>query len=141
MRTLAEQIGNKCIHFNGVCNPSCKAGVVYDDVRSKECGKGFARYPCFREGAALPCEKRRFRTPDEVEAAVADHKASVDRLNSGLSAVRDDAAKKGFSKGNGGGSAVPCPVCKSGALHYSVSGYNGHIHGRCSTKDCLSWMQ
>lgn len=44
-------------------------------------------------------------------------------------------------KGNGGGGFVSCPVCKSGTLHYTVAGYNGHMWGRCSTKDCVSWMQ
>lgn len=35
---------------------------------------------------------------------------------------------------------IECPVCK-GRLHLSQSSYNGHVHGHCETKDCLSWME
>ena len=35
---------------------------------------------------------------------------------------------------------IKCPKC-GGKLNYSVSDYNGHIHGQCETKDCLAWRQ
>lgn len=35
---------------------------------------------------------------------------------------------------------IECPVCK-GRLHLSQSSYNGHVHGRCETPDCLNWME
>jgi len=35
---------------------------------------------------------------------------------------------------------IECPVCK-GRLHLSQSAYNGHVHGRCATPDCVSWME
>jgi hypothetical protein len=35
---------------------------------------------------------------------------------------------------------IECPVCK-GRLSLSQSAYNGHVHGRCSTPDCLNWME
>lgn len=47
--------------------------------------------------------------------------------------------KKG-AKGCSG--AINCPVCsKPDALAFSRSGYNGHIHARCSTEGCVSWME
>ena len=36
-------------------------------------------------------------------------------------------------------SEIVCPKCK-GRLWYSISGYNGHVWGKCNTKDCLVWM-
>ena len=36
---------------------------------------------------------------------------------------------------------ITCPVCKTGKLRYSRFGYNGHVHARCSTKDCVAWME
>lgn len=37
---------------------------------------------------------------------------------------------------------VDCPLCgKLDALSFTVSSYNGHVWGRCSTKDCLAWME
>lgn len=35
---------------------------------------------------------------------------------------------------------IECPQCK-GRLHLSQSSYNGHVHGHCETKDCVSWME
>lgn len=151
MRTLAEQISNECTHYNGLSRPGmredsatrcCKAGVVYLTVKASEAvATGFARYPCFREGAAVPCGKRHFPTPEEVAAEVAERRARVERMSLGISAASDDAKARGYGKGKCGVGVVLCPVCKTGQLHYSVAGYNGHIHGRCTTPGCVSWMQ
>ena len=35
---------------------------------------------------------------------------------------------------------LPCPVCKSGDLHYEVH-YNGHIWGQCNTEGCVAWLE
>lgn len=35
---------------------------------------------------------------------------------------------------------IECPVCH-GKLHLSQARYNGHVHGRCETEDCLNWME
>lgn len=144
MKSLAEQISNKCTHFNGLGDDgkSCRAGVVYLTVMSRDpASKGFCRYPCFREGEGIPCDKRHFPTADEVAAEVAEHEEGWEQLELGINAATEDAKKQGFKRGNGGMGVVPCPVCKTGDLHYSVSGYNGHMHGRCSTNGCVSWMQ
>lgn len=142
MKSLAEQIGCKCVHFNGIREESraCNAGVVYATVKGQN-ATGFAAFPCFREGEAVPCGKRHYPTPEEVAAEVAEHEASTKRLMLGIQAAGEDAKKHGLKKGNGGAGSVPCPACKTGTLHYSVAGYNGHMHGRCTTADCLAWMQ
>jgi hypothetical protein len=38
-------------------------------------------------------------------------------------------------------SAMPCGVCRTGTLHYSISSYNGHIHAKCDTPKCIQWME
>jgi hypothetical protein len=35
---------------------------------------------------------------------------------------------------------LKCPIC-SGRLHLSQSAHNGHVHGRCETAGCISWME
>ncbi len=35
---------------------------------------------------------------------------------------------------------VECPVCK-GRLHLSQSSYNGHVHVKCSTPDCINFIE
>lgn len=140
MRSLAEQIANKCEHYRGLQHDTCAAGVSHASV-TDESGKGFERYPCFREGECLACDKRHFPTPEEVAKQVADIDAHMEQTGRGVAAARFDAEARGFKKGNGGAGSVKCPCCEGGTLHYSVAGYNGHMHGRCSTTGCVSWMQ
>lgn len=142
MKSLADQIGGKCVHFSGINgeNSACRAGVIYATVRGEKI-PGLAGYPCFREGEAVPCDKRRFPTREEVDANVAERKAYWNQLKLGIGAAADDAKKHGFKKGNGGCGSLPCPVCKTGTLRYSVANCNGHMHGRCSTNGCVAWMQ
>lgn len=40
-----------------------------------------------------------------------------------------------------GAGKMKCPVCHEGELQYSRGSYNGHVHARCSTKDCVAWME
>ena len=40
-----------------------------------------------------------------------------------------------------GAGNIDCPVCKQGVLQYSRSGYNGHVHGICTTDGCVAWME
>jgi hypothetical protein len=35
---------------------------------------------------------------------------------------------------------IECPAC-GGRLHLSQSAYNGHVHGKCETEGCVSWME
>jgi hypothetical protein len=44
MKTLRQQIESKCIHFNGLMNECCEAGVRYQTVKVKA-EKGM-RFPC-----------------------------------------------------------------------------------------------
>lgn len=43
-------------------------------------------------------------------------------------------------KKRGVSGVIDCPKCH-GKLHYSISSYNGHIHGKCETQGCVSWVQ
>jgi hypothetical protein len=37
--------------------------------------------------------------------------------------------------------AMDCPICGTGKLKYSRSGYNGHVLARCSTDNCVAWIE
>lgn len=43
------------------------------------------------------------------------------------------------NKNKGTKGEIECPKCK-GKLHYTISGYNGHVWGKCETENCLAWM-
>ncbi len=35
---------------------------------------------------------------------------------------------------------IECPACK-GRLHLSQAAVNGHVHAKCETAGCVSWME
>lgn len=126
----------KCRHFNGVQNKVCEAGVNYDDVTP---------IPCIgldnTEVRQAICEKKSCWTREEAINIEKKRAESTKKFVVALGAAHDDAKKKGLKQGHGGKDSLPCPVCKTGTLHYSVAGVNGHLWGQCSTKDCVAWMQ
>lgn len=124
----------RCVHFTGILHPKCDAGVLYADVRRPPAapGSGF-QFPCFSD-AGTECALR--KTPTLAEATEEERK-----MNEGfeftMAAIKLINAAVGKKRGVTG--TIECPKCK-GRLHYSVAGYNGHIHGKCATEGCLSWM-
>jgi len=37
--------------------------------------------------------------------------------------------------------SMVCPICRKGKLHFSIASSNGHIWARCTTDDCVRFMQ
>ena len=124
-------------------------------------------HPCFKHEHPLTdgCAKCRFPTPEEIKAhdeeatglikritiahkaIVADlerrHKAGDAKVQMNVTrhADFDDGYDDGPRNYISGGGVMDCPVCKTGKLHYSRASCNGHVHARCSTADCVAWMQ
>jgi len=59
-------------------------------------------------------------------AIVEKHKACMDDERCPSESIRD---------------TIECPICKEGTIHYSIASVNGHIHAKCTTGDCISWME
>lgn len=36
---------------------------------------------------------------------------------------------------------MDCPLCDGGKIRCIKSSYNGHTQGRCSTKECIGWIE
>jgi len=36
---------------------------------------------------------------------------------------------------------MDCPICKSGELQYARNSYNGHVQARCSSGNCVCWIE
>ena len=36
---------------------------------------------------------------------------------------------------------MDCPKCSEGIICYTISNYNGHCHGQCTTKGCINWTE
>ena len=130
----------KCVHFNGVQNKVCEAGVSYSTFEGK-------KFPCL--GNAFPndvrpvaeCDSRQPHTREESEAREAEIDAALNRGRIAVPAAHEHAKASGLGQGHGGYGELACPICKIGTLRYSVAGYNGHMHAACTTDKCVSWME
>lgn len=134
---------SRCKHFSGIMNDTCDAGVAYADVRKvrEPKGTGYA-LPCLADEGATTCEKCQFPTPEEVEAArklMAERIENTGKARAAIVTNLGGPWKKGMPSVRG---SIDCPCCgKAGGLHFSRAGYNGHIHARCETPECVSWME
>jgi len=156
-----------CIHFTGLREREscCKAGINYSEAFDINKPGILFRLPCIqyqtvaadgkstyiksgepsmrkeidRRGEAMsPCTHFREPTSEEVEA---DRRESDAFMNRTIVALK--VASKWRVKPNPAEDrrdVVECPICK-GKLHLSQSAYNGHVHGKCETDGCVSWME
>lgn len=134
-----------CIHYRYNRNlpagapDTCEAGVDYGQWR----GTKFDVRPCFldKSGQSKPgtvqCPKIRRPTPDEIAAHETWVKACLNRMEAVMAGIAD---WRKAHKGRSASEVVECPACK-GRLHLSISAHNGHVHGKCETKGCVSWME
>lgn len=122
----------RCIHFNGVMNPTCKAGLAYPKGQALPCIAPFS------PGIVQPsCPKYQATSREEVEKEEADFRIAIANVTLARVAIVANSGGKRRVSGN-----MPCPICKkpTGDLKYHVA-YNGHIHACCSTPDCVRWME
>lgn len=152
-----------CIHFNGIQNEKCEAGVNYQEVArplnddelsrfhaySSAAKDQFAiagRIPCCVHNTGnMICERFRLPTRAELEQYKAEQNAFIARFLERLIIVRPaieaDIEKKGGQEKYTEG-VIPCPICKSGQVHYHYAGhYNGHIGAECTTENCIVWQE
>lgn len=141
-----------CIHYGykpGL-GPTCEAGCNPErflaeaprDSAGKLILPLMQTQPCFLDGIkskpdAAHCEKLRLPTPEEV----ALHEEWV-RLRMEKHAIVATAVNpwRKLHFGQRFAEVIECPACK-GRLHLSIEGRKGHIHGRCETEGCVSWME
>lgn len=153
-----------CKHYNGIMHEICDAGVNYNKQFGSQPGV-LLRLPCIqfevrpqgKKGTYIglddipvrnefdrrgqqegSCDKLQLPTDAEIRADQEDAAARMDRLKLALS-----AASAWRTKGrptHSRAETITCPAC-GGKLHLSQLSYNGHVHGRCETPGCVSWME
>jgi len=135
---------NWCIYYRYNRDPkpgenTCEAGI---DLEAWH-GTKFASRPCFLDERgqskpdAMPCPKIRRPTAEEIAA----HKEWIEKRMTLQGVVMVGIAPwRSAHKGKSASEIVECPACK-GRLHLSIAAYNGHVHGRCETEGCVSWVE
>ncbi len=125
-----------CRHFNGIHGPGmrkdhvqCTVGQTVNDYREHN---GYMNvWGCINGNACKSkCPKFDPYTKAECDADDAETEA---RIKIVVAAYRSIPS-------TGSSGIVECVKCK-GKLHWSRAACNGHIHAKCETDDCLSWME
>jgi hypothetical protein len=134
----------RCVHFTGIQNATCKEGINYRELVGGENIGWAARIPCLlidADKCAVVCGSRKLPSREEAEAEFKHDNEQMSRHMLAISAAHKHAKEMGFGKRHGGQTSMPCPLECGGRLHYSVAGYNGHMHAKCETPNCVSWME
>jgi hypothetical protein len=87
-KSLTDQIGNKCRHFNGLLHDTCKVGVAYSSVRDSS-STGPYRFPCLKDNnCSERCTSVSYLTPEEIAEEESEIRQAVtaffDDMNAGL---------------------------------------------------------
>lgn len=146
----------QCMHFNGSQNKLCKRGVSYAQFQpGMPCIQLIhksARGGTYLRAGEVPAETKPFPgaqpkercpfyeepTDEQVQAERAESDAAMESHFAAIKVASQWRVKPKPAADRRG--TVECPICK-GALHLSQSAYNGHVHGKCETQDCVSWME
>lgn len=147
-----------CIHFNGMQHDKCDRGVAYEvnwPNGPKPCIKFIEksarggtyiragevpaeRKPWPGADTAKPCPFWQEPTPAEVEQDRIERDAAYERAKVAIRVASQWRVKP--KPAHDRREVIECPCCK-GRLHLSQSAYNGHVHGKCETDGCVSWME
>jgi len=133
MKSLKDQISDKCKYFNGLMNKTCEAGINYKDVEVTN--KKPRKIPCIKNSLIHggTCDKAVFPTSKEAEKQVMEIMNEGRKSMAAHKLVTDHIAKTGQEKG-----FVKCPEC-GGQLNYTRTSMNKHIWAKC--KCGLGWME
>lgn len=152
----------QCIYFNGVQHDKCEKGIEYKSFRDRP--DGTISKPCLQQiirsvrggtllkpgeepasvspfpGAApkTNCPHYTDATPEQIQQQRMEMDAAFDRMLAGVKVVAGWRIKPKPAVERKG--VLECPICK-GKLHVTQSSYNGHVHAKCETPKCVSWME
>jgi len=132
----------QCRHYLGY-HEGCAKGVDIDAISAPLDGMAY-RQPCRYMSSSstdtwtpVPCEQKELYSIEELK----QDDAEMDiRMANTIKTLAVAAEVKLEHAGKDWQGVKPCPVC-DGKLHLSHSSYNGHVHGRCETEGCVSWME
>lgn len=134
---------NYCQHYNPRgAKTECRAGCDIANLKRVQTRpeKPIKWGPCI-EGHLLPdplavCPKWLRVTREAAEKRADDIERSMRKLTIAGPFISAWRKKQPLGKAE----VVECPVCK-GRLYLTQSAYNGHVHAKCQTPDCISFIE
>lgn len=134
-----------CKHYNGrellLGDGKCRADVdpVYSFCGGDRTG-WVKKVPCLRTNETeAVCPAAEYPTKEEAEAEDREFNEYVNRFVKNLTVVRPAIEAQHAETGKWSG-VVDCPECTA-KIHWSKAQCNGHVHARCETENCISWME
>jgi len=132
-----------CKHYRGMHEKdTCEAGVAFVTLEHHGTKEFHASCPCFGPEQTGRCESKVYPTAEEIaedDRQMAERFANIGKAREAIVVDCGGPWKRGMGGSSG---AIDCPVCDGvETLQYSRAGYNGHVHARCATDDCVSWME
>jgi hypothetical protein len=144
----------ECKFYNGIQNECCNAGIIYNNVipePNEQLGVAY-RLPCIdlslrgkmnqvqsenyaRRGT---CEKYAEPTAEDIQQDNIEIEKLLNNFTNSFNPIIKRIKKE--HKGKDWRGVEECPICQ-GKLHLTHAAYNGHVHGKCETDKCLSWME
>lgn len=126
----------------------CALGINIEALVTQQVGKErMGRHymlPCHNsdESPRIPkakCDKCSLFTAEEIARQDAETEAFVAEATARLHAtipLIEEIKTHRIETGS-----RPCPACKTGEVHWSLSSYNNHVHMKCTTSDCINFME
>jgi len=135
MKSLKEQIEDKCKHFAGTMNKKCDAGIEYDSVRNKNT-RPF-KMPCVKNSImhGSSCDHLCYPTEEEVQKQLKEIESMGLDSVAVLVVIKTHIKSTGKPEGT-----VDCPVCIVGTVAFIQAEVNGHITAKCDKCD-ISLME
>lgn len=133
-----ERTLTTCVHFSGVMERTCKAGVDLSSVTPEGCS-----VPCIaplggrKQGE---CSRRELPTREAAKAKVLQRDAEFEDGERKMRILAPVLNVWRSTSAHGKSEVIACPVC-SGRLTLSKSIRNGHVSGRCDTPGCIHFIE
>lgn len=135
-----------CIHWTGVQKEVCNKGVNYRELIGNEDNGWALRLPCWQctmkhaqDVVKVSCDQYQGVTKameKEDESETKEYMRKFTTLVLPIIRKFRGTGKPHVYKSE----IVECPFCQ-GKLQLSQSAYNGHVHGRCDTPNCIHYME
>lgn len=116
----------------------CEADVEFASLPNYGTRIFHTTCPCFKPTSG--CDKAEYPTPAEVAESEKELDTKVLQIITAREYIV--AAIGPYVRGSCESGRLDCPICRqANTLVFSRSGYNGHVHAKCDTKDCVAWME
>ena len=144
----------------------CEAGVCYREHAGKENAGWIARLPCIKTykfskatkraleevnleeifgevkvdtSIQIPCDKYEDPTEEDILKEDEEIRKATEAMEKVFPIIVKIKQEHEKDTEPWVGTET-CPVC-NGTLHVSHANYNGHVWGKCETKNCVNWME